>query len=96
MRLLPDPAWAYFLDVDGTLVDLVPRPAEARPSVGARRLLEVLHQRTAGALALVSGRSLNQLDALLPGFRPAAAGLHGLERRDAAGHRAEVPGSTTD
>ena len=96
MNPLADPRWAYFLDVDGTLIDLVPHPADARPSPTARRLLEALHLRAGGALALISGRSLDQLDAILPGFRPAAAGLHGLERRDAAGRRAEVPGSAAD
>ena len=47
-----------------------------------RRILEQLQSATGGALALVSGRSLDQLDRLFAPLRFSAAGLHGLERRN--------------
>ena len=72
---------ALFFDVDGTLVEIEKKPDAVSVSAELRRLLSRLIDRTDGALALVSGRSIDQLDAL---FRPlafSASGLHGLERR---------------
>ena len=85
MTALPAPPWAYFLDLDGTLVELAETPAGALPPAGLPTLLERLHAETGGALALVSGRPIAALDALLGGLRLPAAGLHGLERRTTAG-----------
>ena len=50
-----------------------------------RRLLERLYRSTDGAVALISGRSIADIDRLFPGIRLPAAGQHGIERRDAAG-----------
>jgi trehalose 6-phosphate phosphatase len=72
---------ALFFDVDGTLVEIEKKPDAVSVSAELRRLLSRLIDRTDGAFALVSGRSIEQLDAL---FRPlafSASGLHGLERR---------------
>jgi trehalose 6-phosphate phosphatase len=74
-----------FLDVDGTLLDLQARPDAVAVDPALQRLLQGAAQATNGALALVSGRSLAQLDALFAPQRWPAAGLHGAERRDAAG-----------
>ena len=74
-----------FLDVDGTLIDFGPAPHAV--SVDSY-VLRVLHRAAAacdGAVALISGRSLAQLDALFTPRRWPAAGLHGAERRDARG-----------
>ncbi len=79
------PGWAYFFDLDGTLVDLVDVPAEVQVDGGLRRQLTALHQATGGAMALISGRTLRDLDALFPGVQLPAAGQHGLERRGAEG-----------
>lgn len=81
------PGWAYFFDLDGTLVDLVDPPAVVRVDPGLRELLESLRRVSGGAVALISGRSLRDIDTLFPGDPPIpAAGQHGLERRGADGH----------
>jgi trehalose 6-phosphate phosphatase len=77
--------WSYFLDVDGTLIDLAETPDGARSPDGLTELLRSLHARSGGAVAVVSGRSLADLDRLLVGAPVAAAGLHGIERRDPKG-----------
>lgn len=73
---------ALFLDVDGTLVEIVSEPGGVHVPDDLCRLLERLKVATGGALALVSGRPLAQLDALFSPLRLNAAGLHGLERRN--------------
>jgi trehalose 6-phosphate phosphatase len=85
---LPDPdlSWAYFLDVDGTLVDLAPSPSAVRVEPDTHDLVHGLHLATGGAVALISGRSLHDLDLLFPGGALPAAGQHGLERRSGRGH----------
>ena len=70
-----------FLDVDGCLLDFAARPDEVTVPPGLPEALESLSARLQGALALVSGRSLQTLDALFDPLRLPAAGLHGLERR---------------
>jgi len=74
-----------FLDVDGTLVDFGPTPDSVVVDHQLLRLLEAAASACDGAVALISGRSLTQLDALFAPHRWPAAGLHGMERRDAAG-----------
>jgi trehalose 6-phosphate phosphatase len=76
---------AFFLDLDGTLLRFAPRPDAVSVDAGLRELLESLRLRSRGALALVSGRSIASLDSLLAPLTLPAAGLHGFERRDAAG-----------
>ncbi|GIX22070.1 MAG: trehalose 6-phosphate phosphatase [Gammaproteobacteria bacterium] len=78
------PFWAdaaLFLDVDGTLLEFAPRPEAVVVPPGLRRLLLDLAAALDGALALVSGRSLDSIDALFDLPQLAAAGLHGLQRR---------------
>jgi trehalose 6-phosphate phosphatase len=82
---LPVGKCAFFLDLDGTLLEFATRPDAVSVDAGLRALLEELRSRSGGALALVSGRSIATLDALLAPLRLPAAGLHGFERRDAAG-----------
>lgn len=57
--------WAYFLDVDGTLIDIADRPDEVQVDDALLGLVARLHHACGGALALVSGRSLADLDGLL-------------------------------
>lgn len=83
-RTAPAPR-AYFLDLDGTLVDIADTPHAVRRPDGLARLLRELARRSDGALAVISGRPLRELDALLGTTRLPAAGLHGLERRSARG-----------
>jgi trehalose 6-phosphate phosphatase len=78
--------WALFLDVDGTLLEIAATPAAVRVPERTLNVLAVLQQRLDGAVALVSGRSIAELDRLFAPLKLAAAGVHGAERRDAAGH----------
>ncbi len=80
-RLSPA-AIALFLDVDGTLVEIEREPGAVHVPERLCRLLIDLQAATEGALALVSGRGLEQLDQLFSPLRLSAAGLHGLERRN--------------
>jgi len=75
---------ALFLDIDGTLLDFAPRPDAVVVDAALPPLLRRLRERLDGAVALVSGRPLAQIDALFP-FHGAAAGLHGAELRHADG-----------
>lgn len=73
---------ALFLDVDGTLLEIEREPGDVHVPDRLCRILDDLQAATAGALALVSGRSLDQLDRLFSPLRLSAAGLHGLEHRN--------------
>jgi trehalose 6-phosphate phosphatase len=72
---------AVLLDIDGTLLDLMPTPREVWVPPGLAKTLNRLLVRTNGALALVSGRSLNDIDLIFaPDLFPAVGG-HGAEMR---------------
>ena len=79
------PRAALFLDFDGTLVAIASRPEAVVVGPWVVPTLQALHERLDGALALVSGRPLAEIDAMLSPLRLAAAGVHGVERRDADG-----------
>ena len=72
---------AVLLDIDGTLLDLAPTPREVWVPPGLAKTLHRLHQRTNGALALVSGRSLNDIDLIFAPDQFPAVGGHGAEMR---------------
>jgi len=72
---------AILLDIDGTLLDLAPTPREVWVPPGLAKTLERLHQRTGGALALVSGRSLNDIDLIFAPKQFPGVGGHGAEMR---------------
>lgn len=74
-----------FLDVDGTLVDFAATPHEVRIDSCLIGLLEAATHKLGGALALISGRPIADLDRLFSPLVLPAAGVHGLERRDARG-----------
>lgn len=76
---------ALFLDIDGTLIDIAPTPDAVVVPDRLPDLLRGLVKATDGALALVTGRSLAFLDTILATDGICVAGLHGAERRDAAG-----------
>ena len=72
---------ALFLDVDGTLLDIAPRPDAVAVPHGLVDRLAAAEQRLAGALALVSGRPIAELDRLFAPLRLRASGVHGSEIR---------------
>lgn len=74
-----------FLDVDGTLVEFNPTPASVRADQELQELLRSLAWGLGGALALVSGRSIAELDRIFHPLCLPAAGLHGALRRSATG-----------
>jgi trehalose 6-phosphate phosphatase len=78
--------WALFLDVDGTLLGFQGRPEDVHLHPSLRETLAALAARLDRAVALVSGRTLADLDRIQAPLRLPAAGLHGLELRDADGH----------
>jgi trehalose 6-phosphate phosphatase len=72
---------AILLDIDGTLLDLAPTPREVWVPPGLANTLIRLRDRTSGALALVSGRSLNDIDLIFAPDQFPAVGGHGAEMR---------------
>jgi len=85
--------WAFFLDIDGTLLDIEGHPDDVRIGRSELDLVAGLHRATGGALALVSGRPLAGIDVLFHPLKLPIAGQHGAERRDAHGkrHRHKFP-----
>src|SRR2546423_7354136 len=72
---------AILLDIDGCLLELMPTPREVWVPPGLSETLNRLVERTSGALAMVSGRSLNDIDLIFaPDVFRAVAG-HGAEMR---------------
>ena len=86
-RDLPEPRadWALFLDFDGSIVDIAPTPDSVVVPETLPPLLLALRETLGGAVAIVTGRPIAQIDAFLGAAVPAVAGLHGLERRRADG-----------
>lgn len=84
---------ALFLDVDGTLADFQLAPAVVQIDDALRCAIERTWAQLDGALALISGRPIAQLDRCIGWNGCAAAGVHGLERRDSLKvvHRAPAP-----
>lgn len=78
-------SWALFLDVDGTLLEIAETPQGVYVPASLKVLLNTLRERLDGALALISGRSIENLDVLFAPERFCASGVHGCERRDASG-----------
>jgi trehalose 6-phosphate phosphatase len=76
---------AIFLDLDGTIAEIAEHPDDVCVQPNTLRLLEALNDESKGALAVISGRELSAIDRLLHPLKLPAAGVHGLERRDAAG-----------
>lgn len=96
MTTLPSPpsidrgAVALFLDLDGTLAEITARPGEVGPVATRTTLLLKLSQALAGAVAVISGRGLEDIDRILEGAIQPVAAVHGLVRRRSDGvvHRA--------
>jgi trehalose 6-phosphate phosphatase len=76
---------ALFLDLDGTLAPIAARPQDVRPHSRRTRLLEALNSGLDGRLAVVSGRTLAEIDRILEGCVTCVSAVHGLVRREASG-----------
>jgi trehalose 6-phosphate phosphatase len=81
--------WALFIDIDGTLLDMAPRPDAAVVPAGLVETLGGLVQRLGGAVALVTGRRVADADRFFAPLRLVASGVHGAEART-------VPGGATE
>jgi len=78
---------AILLDIDGTILDLAPSPQQVWVPTGLRQTLARLDDLTGGAVALVSGRPLHDIDLIFSPLELAAIGGHGAEIRAVAGTR---------
>lgn len=76
---------ALFLDFDGTLAELAPQPEAVRVASGLVSALATLYELLGGALAIVSGRRLGDIDHFLAPLGLPAAGEHGAQHRHADG-----------
>ncbi len=86
----PRTDWALFLDIDGTLLDLAPRPDAVEVPANLAATLADAGSRLGGALAIVSGRTLAEIDQLMAPLRLPCVGEHGavIRRPDGATDRA--------
>ena len=85
---------AFFLDVDGTLLGFEDRPEDVRADPELLDLLARLRNAAGGAVALVSGRMIADLDRIVAPLVLPAAGTHGAELRFADGRREDPRGDT--
>jgi trehalose 6-phosphate phosphatase len=76
--------YAILLDVDGTILDIAPTPHEVHVPDKLLQTLMRVRERAGGALALVSGRPIADLDLIFAPLRLAAIGGHGAEFRPKA------------
>ena len=83
---LLDPGCALFFDFDGTLVHMAAQPGAISVHKDVPALLARLRGMLGGALAIVSGRPLAEVDHHLRPLKLCVAGVHGAERRRADGH----------
>jgi trehalose 6-phosphate phosphatase len=96
---LPAPALdqiALLLDIDGTLLDFAPTPSQVEVPAALRATLTTLLHRTKGALALVSGRPLADIDRIFAPLKLPAIGGHGAEIRRAPDSPATRPPLSID
>jgi trehalose 6-phosphate phosphatase len=87
---------ALFLDFDGTLADIAPHPSAVFVHDDLVPLLRNLYTALGGALAIVSGRSLADIDMFLAPLKLPAAGEHGMQWRNSAGEYFELDVRTLD
>ena len=72
---------SLFLDFDGTLAEIAPRPDAVTVAEGLGETLRRLSRQLSGRLAIISGRSVAEIEGFLPMCRLGIAGSHGLEMR---------------
>jgi trehalose 6-phosphate phosphatase len=79
------PSCALFLDFDGTMVDIAPQPSAVHVPQPLLCVLQDLHDYLQGAIAVISGRPIAQIDSFLEPLKLPTAGVHGAERRGVNG-----------
>ncbi|WP_371134039.1 trehalose-phosphatase [Brevundimonas sp.] len=77
----PGVRMALFLDLDGVLAPMADSPDAVVPDPRRTAVLQALDRRLDGRMAIVSGRTLIEIDRIADGASRSAAGVHGLERR---------------
>ncbi len=82
---------ALFLDLDGTLLEIAATPELVVVPPALPSVLSHLHRQLGGAVAIVSGRPIGQIDRLLAPFLASAAGEHGVSIRYADGTLEDLP-----
>jgi trehalose 6-phosphate phosphatase len=90
----PEPGWAFFLDADGTLLEIAATPDAVHADAGLISTLAALRTTSGNALALLSGRRIADLDHIFVPLVLPAAGIHGVERRRADGHVETMAGGS--
>lgn len=81
-QILRDPgAWALFLDIDGTLLEMAPTPDAVVVPPEVVRILAMLEETFGGAVALSTGRQVSDADRLLAPLQLTTCGVHGTEAR---------------
>lgn len=88
---LPLAETALFLDLDGTLAPIALRPQDVRSDPRRTTLLQRLARSLEGRLAVISGRTLADIDRILEGCVTTVAAVHGLVRREPDGSVEEHP-----
>ncbi len=96
MQPLPEPPFrlrrpALFLDMDGVLAPLAPTPDAVIPDPRRTAILKSLAGRLSGRVAIVSGRTIAEIDRIAETALTPASGVHGLERRRADGSLTRAP-----
>jgi trehalose 6-phosphate phosphatase len=90
------PSCALFLDFDGTMVDIAPQPSAVHVPRLLIGVLQDLHEYLQGAIAVISGRPIAQIDAFLQPLELPVAGVHGAERRGVDGAIHLLPAQALD
>jgi trehalose 6-phosphate phosphatase len=76
---------ALFLDLDGTLAPIMARPQDVGPETRRTQILDRLNRTLGGRLAIVTGRTFEDVDRILDGRVRCVAAVHGLALRDQGG-----------
>jgi len=82
--------YAFLFDMDGTLAPIAASPEQAAVPAATREALKQLHAATSGALAIVSGRPISEIDHLLAPQVYCAGGLHGAQLRGPDGRQTQL------
>lgn len=85
-----DTRWALFVDLDGTLLDICARPRQVIATYEVIKLLPALQRTFDGAVALLSGRTITDIDRILYPLQLPCAGVHGAQRRSSSGNTAHL------